>query len=359
MKKLLAYHFLGNSLYAWIVALGIALGTMIVIKLFSLLVIRKIKAHSIKTVNTWDDHLIDGIERFVIPVLYISAVYFSIYYLQFTVKIRFVLHTAYLVVFTYFSLRVISSIFKKIVSSFVKKNNGGIDKMEQANGLIIVVNVLIWFIGILFLFDNLGYDITTLLAGLGIGGIAIALAAQAILGDLFSYFVIFFDRPFEIGDFIIVDDKSGTIEQIGIKTTRIRTLGGEQLVCSNTDLTNSRVHNYKRLEKRRIVFQLGVTYQTSHDQLKQIPGMVKSIIESEQDVEYERGNFSGFGDSSLNFEFVYHVLSTDFDFYMDKQEKIYLGIYGLFEQLGIEFAYPTQTLFVHSEKPLSPETLNA
>lgn len=359
MKKLLDYHFLGNSLYSWIIALGIALGTMIAIKLFSLLVIRKIKAHSMKTVNTWDDHLIEGIERFVIPVLYISTIYFSIYYLQFTLKIRSVLHAAYLVIFTYFSLRLISGIFKKIVSSFVRKNTGGIGKMEQANGLIIVVNILIWFIGILFLFDNLGYDITTLLAGLGIGGIAIALAAQAILGDLFSYFVIFFDRPFEIGDFIIVDDKSGTIEQIGIKTTRIRTLGGEQLICSNTDLTNSRVHNYKRLEKRRIVFQLGVTYQTSHDQLKQIPGMVKSIIASEQDVEYERGNFSGFGDSSLNFEFVYHVLSTDFDFYMDKQEKIYLEIYGLFEQLGIEFAYPTQTLFVHSEKPLSPETLNA
>jgi small-conductance mechanosensitive channel len=175
---------------------------------------------------------------------------------------------------------------------------------------------------------------------------------------LFSYFVIFFDRPFEIGDFIIIDDKSGTIEQIGIKTTRIRTLGGEQLICSNTDLTNARVHNYKRLERRRIVFQLGVTYQTTHSQLKDIPEMIKTIIDSEPDVDYERGNFSGFGDSSLNFEFVYHVLSTDFAFYMDKQEKIYLAVHALFEQSNIEFAYPTQTLFLQSEENSSTKISN-
>ena len=359
MNEFLAYRFLYNSVYSWMVALSIALGILITVKLFSIIVIRRIKAHSLKTVNTWDDVLIESIERFVIPLLYISGTYFALYYLHFTDKIRSVLHAGYLIICTFFVLRIISGIFKRFVSAFVKKKSDEKGKMEQAKGLIIVVNILIWFIGFLFLFDNLGYDVTTLLAGLGIGGIAIALAAQAILGDLFSYFVIFFDRPFEIGDFIIVDDKSGTIEQIGIKTTRIRTLGGEQLICSNTDLTNSRVHNYKRLERRRIVFKLGVTYQTTSEQLKQIPKMVKSIIESESEIDYERGNFSDFGDSSLNFEFVYHVLSTDFSFYMDKQEKIYLEIYTLFEQCGIEFAYPTRTLFIKSEEAIPDEVLNA
>ncbi len=359
MKELLSYHFLGNSLYSWLVALGIITGSFIVIKLFSFLVIRKLKMHSLKTENTWDDVIIDSIQRFVIPVLYFSAIFFSSYYLQFTLKTRSIIHAGYLIICTFFILRIISNAFKKFVSAFVKRRSHVEGKIEQANGLIIVVNILIWFVGFLFLFDNLGYDVTTLLAGLGIGGIAIALAAQAILGDLFSYFVIFFDRPFEIGDFIIVDDKSGTIEQIGIKTTRIRTLGGEQLICSNTDLTNARVHNYKRLERRRIVFQLGVTYQTTSEQLKQIPKMVRTIIESESEIDYERGNFSGFGDSSLNFEFVYHVLSTDFAFYMDKQEKIYLEIYSLFEQCGIEFAYPTRTLFIKSEEGIPEEGVNA
>lgn len=359
MKKILDYQFLNNSLYSWFVALGIVIGSFITIKLFSLLIIRKIKVRSLKTANTWDDVLIDSIERFVIPILYISAIFFSTYYLEFTVKIRSIFHTGYLVVCTFFALRIISNAFKTLVAAFVKRKTNSDGKIEQAKGLIIIVNILIWFIGFLFLFDNLGYNITTLLAGLGIGGIAIALAAQAILGDLFNYFVIFFDRPFEIGDFIIVDDKSGTIEQIGIKTTRIRTLGGEQLICSNTDLTNARVHNYKRLERRRIVFQLGVTYQTPSEQLKQIPKMVKEIIESESEIDYERGNFSGFGDSSLNFEFVYHVLSTDFTFYMDKQEKIYLAIYTLFERCNIEFAYPTRTLFVRSEESIPDEALNS
>lgn len=359
MKELLAYRFLDNSLYSWLVALGIIIGSFIIIKLFSFLILRKIKAHSLKTANIWDDFIIDSVDRFVVPILYFGAIFFSSYYLELTAKSRSILHAGYLIICTFFILRIISSAFKKFVSAFVKRKSNAEGKIEQANGLIIVVNILIWFVGFLFLFDNLGYDVTTLLAGLGIGGIAIALAAQAILGDLFNYFVIFFDRPFEIGDFIIVDDKSGTIEQIGIKTTRIRTLGGEQLICSNTDLTNARVHNYKRLERRRIAFQIGVTYQTSSSQLKQIPQMVKTIIESESEIDYERGNFSGFGDSSLNFEFVYHVLSTDYAVYMDKQEKIYFEIYSLFEEYGIEFAYPTRTLFIKSEEGTPEEGIHA
>ena len=180
---------------------------------------------------------------------------------------------------------------------------------------------------------------------MGIGGIAIALAAQTILGDLFSYFVIFFDRPFQIGDFIIVEDNMGTIEYIGIKTTRIRTLSGEQLICSNTYLTNSRIHNYKRMEERRIVFKLGVTYQTTSEIVKEIPVIVKEIIESTKDVRLDRGHFSGFGDFSLDFEFVYYILSADYNVFMDKQQEIYHRILCRFESEKIDFAYPTQTLY--------------
>ncbi|MNR00085.1 Low conductance mechanosensitive channel YnaI [compost metagenome] len=173
------------------------------------------------------------------------------------------------------------------------------------------------------------------------------------MGDLFSYFVIFFDRPFEIGDFVQLGPDNGVIEYIGIKTTRIRTLSGEQLICSNTDLTNSRLRNYKRMEKRRIVFSLGVTYQTTHSQLSEIPIIVKEIIASKSQLQFDRGHFSGYGDFSLNFEFVYYVLDADYNLYMDNQQEVYLEIFSAFEKVGIDFAYPTQTLIMDKEIKLN------
>ncbi len=203
-----------------------------------------------------------------------------------------------------------------------------------------------WILALVFLVNNLGYNVTTIITGLGIGGIAVALAAQAVLGDFFSYFVIFFDRPFEIGDFIIVDDKIiGAIEYIGVKTTRIRAISGEQIVCSNKDLTDSRVHNYKKMMRRRVVFSIGVIYQTTAEQMKKIPGIIKSIIESTENATFDRSHFSAFGDFSMNFETVYFIESPDYNMYMDAQQSIYLEILQAFEKEKIEFAYPTQTLF--------------
>lgn len=164
---------------------------------------------------------------------------------------------------------------------------------------------------------------------------------------MFSYFVIFFDKPFEIGDFIVVGDKMGVVEYVGIKTTRIRALSGEQLVFSNTDLTNSRVHNFKKMERRRIVFKLGVIYQTPAEKLKAIPQMVKDIIVKQTDAEFDRGHFASFGDFSLDFEFVYYVSGADYAKCMDIQQAINLSIFEIFEREKIEFAYPSQTLFVN------------
>lgn len=338
---------------AWLIAAGIIVGAMIIIRMIKHITLKRLKVWAAKTRTTWDDFLVTIIHRSVVPALYVSSTYFALSTLTLPVKINQVLHVAYLVALTFYILRIISAAFKKLVHSYIQSKEYAEGKEKQASGLIIIVNVVIWILGIVFLIDNLGYDVTTLVAGLGIGGIAIALAAQAILGDLFSYFVIFFDRPFEIGDFVVVDDKSGVVEYIGIKTTRIRTLNGEQLVCSNTDLTNARLHNYKRLEKRRVLFTLGVIYQTTHEQLKQIPGIVRDIISSKDQVQFDRAHFSGYGDSSLNFEFVYYIMDADYTVYMDKQQDIYLDIFAAFEKAGIEFAYPTQTLFVEQTKPLN------
>jgi small-conductance mechanosensitive channel len=256
-------------------------------------------------------------------------------------------------VLTVIAVRLTISVIKFSLNAYLGKQERAEEKQKQVRGIITITNILFWVLGLIFLLDNLGYNVSAVLAGLGIGGIAIALAAQTILGDLFSYFVIFFDRPFEIGDFIIIGDKMGTVEYVGIKTTRIRSIGGEQLVLSNTDLTNSRIHNYKRMERRRIVFSIGVVYQTKSEQLNEVPKIVKQIIQETPNTLFDRGHFSAFGDFSLNFEFVYFVLSPDFLVYRDTQQAINLKIYEEFEKRGIEFAYPTQTLFLNKETDTS------
>jgi small-conductance mechanosensitive channel len=213
-----------------------------------------------------------------------------------------------------------------------------------------VARLAVWSLVLLLALDNLGFNITALLAGMGIGGIAVALAAQNILGDLFASLSIVLDKPFVVGDFIIVGEQLGTVEYIGLKTTRIRSLGGEQIVFSNTDLLGSRIRNYKRMQERRVVFGFGVVYQTPHEKLQTIPGMVREIIGKLDRARFDRAHFKEYGDSSLNFEVVYYVLSADYNVYMDIQQAINLELFRRFQEDGIDFAYPTRTLYVVGEQ---------
>ena len=173
-----------------------------------------------------------------------------------------------------------------------------------------------------------------------------AFAIQNVLSDLFSALSITFDQPFIVGDVIVVDDLAGIVEQIGLKSTRVRSLSGELLVFSNSDLLNSRIRNYQQMDRRRVVLKFGVTYQTPREKLQAIPEMVKRVIVDREKVSFDRAHFTGFGDSTLDFEVVYWLESSEYGFYMDSQQAIDLGIYECFEEEGIEFAYPTQTIFV-------------
>lgn len=350
MNEFWDYTFLNNTARDWAIALGIILASIIALRLVQYFVIRRLKALSERTQTTIDDFLIRIIQKSVMPLLYILTFYAGIQYLALPAKAKNILHVAILVVITFYFLRIITSFVGYVFHRALVRHGKSKERERQSKGILLIVQVALWLIGILFLIDNLGYDITTLIAGLGIGGIAIALAAQTILGDLFSYLVIFFDKPFEIGDFVVVDDKMGTVEYVGIKTTRIKALSGEQLVCSNTDLTNSRLHNYKRMLERRVVLSFGVVYSTPSGILKTIPAMVREIIESEDKTRFDRANFKGFGDSSLDFEAVYFVLSQEYNIYMDIQERVNIRLFELFEQEGIEFAFPTQTLYVQPVK---------
>lgn len=206
----------------------------------------------------------------------------------------------------------------------------------------------LWSVVLLLILANLGVDVTAMVAGLGVGGIAVALAAQNILGDLFASLSIVLDKPFVLGDFIIVDDMLGSVEKIGLKTTRLRSLSGEQLVVANNDLLQSRIRNLKRMTERRVVFHFGVTYQTPLEQLRAIPDLVRQIVQTSEATRFDRAHFKEYGDSSLVFEVVYYVSPADFALYMDVQQQINFAIYEAFESHGIEFAYPTRTLFLHT-----------
>ena len=210
-----------------------------------------------------------------------------------------------------------------------------------------ILKGVLWAVAIIIILQNLGYNISALVAGLGIGGLAIAFALQNILGDIFASFSIYFDKPFQKGDFIIVGDEKGVVKYIGIKSTRLQTLQGEELIISNKELTEARVHNYKKMEKRRIGFDFGVTYNTPTEKLKKIPLIVEEIISQIELAQIDRVHFKEFGDFSLNFAVVYYVNTGGYAEYMDTQQRINLDLKERFEKEGIEFAYPTQTIFVN------------
>lgn len=229
----------------------------------------------------------------------------------------------------------------------LEEDAGAVAAMDIVGFLI---RVAVWAIVFLLALDNLGVNITALVAGLGVGGIAVALAAQNIISDLFASLSIVLDRPFVLGDFLVIDDLAGNVEKVGLKTTRVRSLSGEQLVFSNNDLLASRIRNYGRMFERRIVFTIGVIYQTPAEKLEQVPGLIEDIIVKQESARFDRAHFQAFGAYSLNFEVVYYVESSDYRLYMDIQQAVNYEIFRRFADAGIEFAYPTQQLFLTKQE---------
>lgn len=349
MESFFNHSFIGNTVQEYLFVLGGILLGILLVKLVKRFVLNRIEKWIGATETDIDDYVFESFDKFVIPIIYFSIIYAAVRTLNLSEYVSNAIEAAYIVIFTYFTVRLISSIVLLALRKYVRRHEEGEEKIKQLGGVMLIINMAIWAVGLVFLFDNLGYDVTAIITGLGIGGIAIALAAQNILGDLFNYFVIFFDRPFEIGDFLIVGDKNGVVEKIGIKTTRIRTLSGEQLVFSNADLTNSRIHNYKKMQRRRIVFSVGVTYETPAEKLRQIPGVLKEIVETQDLVDFDRAHFKEFGDSSLDFEICYYINSSDYNTYMDIQQDYNFKIFEKFEEMDVDIAFPTRTLYVRNE----------
>jgi len=232
------------------------------------------------------------------------------------------------------------------------RRRGG-DDQSAAMGLTVLSflgSLFVWSLVVLLCLEALHVEVTSLIASLGVGGIAVALAAQNILGDLFASIAILLDKPFVVGDGIQLGEFQGTVERIGIKTTRLRSVNGEEIVMSNTDLVTSRIRNFKRLEERRIVSTIGVVYETPHETVAAIPGILRAIVESTPSTRFDRAHFKSFGDSALMFELVYFAESNEFGAMMDAQQAVNLSIHRQFEQRGIGFAYPTQTVHLFADR---------
>ncbi len=339
--------FLGNTVKAYGIALlNIGVGIAIA-HLLKHLILRRLQRWAKRTTNTLDDQLVRLIERPTLWLLYLGSCYISLQNLTLYPTVYQLLRGTGVIFATLLLLQLAGSVaeYSLRIYGFIHRDQPNI--RQSLNALIPAVRVFLWAIGIVFVLDNLGFDISAVVTGLGIGGVAIALASQGILQDLFSYFSILLDRPFEIGDFIVIADMAGTVEQVGIKTTRLKSLDGEQLVFANTDLTSARLQNFQRMAHRRIAFNLGVTYETSMDQLEQIPTILRRIIEEIPQVTFDRAHFASFGDFSLNYEVVYLVDTNDYTLYRDVQQQMNLAIKQQFDQAGIEFAYPTQVLYLN------------
>ena len=338
--------FFGNSLISYSKAFGVFIFSFMILYIIRLFIIKYLKAIAEKTHNRFDDALIRGFESLSWFFYIVVSLFFAVKYIVVPHIIDIIANYLLIIFVSYYAISILGRIIDHSAEILINKRN----KAGNGDDHVIIdlmrrfIKVSLWIIGLIWILSNLGFNVTSLIAGLGIGGIAIALALQNVLSDIFASFSIYFDKPFRVGDFIVVGNDMGIVQKIGIKTTRLKTLQGEELVVSNKELTESRVHNFKKMDKRRVVFNVGVTYDTPISKLKKIPLSIKKIFDNIELVTLDRVHFNRFNDSNLNFEIVYYVDSGDYNTYMDKNQDIHLAIKELFDKEKIEFAFPTSSI---------------
>lgn len=347
---LLKITYLGNTVLSWCIAIVAFIVVYFGISTILKYIARKLETLFERTQTDLDDLIVDLLKaRTKKLFIVILALYAASQVLVLPVKAGTIINTT-----AFLTLAIQAGIWGNGIVNFFVRRRASKDgeeglNLEAYSVITWLAKATMWVLIILLTLNNLGIQITALIAGLGISGIAVALAVQNILGDLFASLSIVLDRPFIIGDFIIVGDHLGTVEHVGLKTTRVRSLSGEQLIFSNTDLLNSRIRNFRRMDERRVIFTLGVTYQTSAEKLERIPGIIREVIEAQDQVRFDRAHFSGYGAYSLDFEIVYWVLDRDYTVFRNIHQSINIDLYRKFEEEGIGFAYPTQTLFLEKE----------
>lgn len=350
--------FLGvEGPWAWGVAIALAVVATLVIIFVLTAVLARLKRLTDRTASEWDDLIIDTLSATKAWVVFVWAFVSMLPALNVHASVIKAGRTA-VVIAT--AIQIMLWGFRAIHhwrKTFLMKRIESDASSVAAIGLLVTAAQFILVVTIVMLgLSNLGIDVGALVAGLGVGGIAVALAAQNVLGDLLASLSIVLDKPFVVGDFIAVGSDQGTVQNIGIKTTRLRSLSGEELVFSNKDLLESRVQNFKRMTQRRVRHMIGVTYSTPLKKLEKIPEWISNIIVSEEKLQLDRCHLVAYGASSLDFELVYFVNDAQFNVHADIQQRVLLKVFRKFAEEKVEFAYPSQSLYVEKLPKLAMES---
>lgn len=345
MEYLKETVFYGNSLFKYLISLALFILSFAIMRISLLILVRLLVKVNVRFQNSFFFALSKSVKRRSLPVILVASLAIAKSTLVLPKVLGGYWGKILAVCIIVFSVLFICDVITNFTDNYLSQKKNVI----LSDGIITLIKVVVWIIGILTILSNVGVNVTTLITGLGIGGVAVAFAAQSIIADLFNYFVIVFDKPFFKGDFIQIDQDLGTVEYIGIKSTRIRRNTGEQLLISNTNLLASRIKNYRVLERRRKYMVLGVEYSTPLETLKKIPDLVKTIIESESSTTFSSARFVEFADYSLNFEVIYYVNVSDYTEFVTVVEKINYKIVEEFAKINANFAFPSTTVYLSKE----------
>jgi len=348
----LEWQFYHNSVQAWLVAgiVFVVIGATLFIT--RTLLARRLAAVAKRTSNAADDAIVDLLRRTRYFFILTAAIAGASLFLDLPPRALSVGRTlgtiALILQLAIWGNGLITFWFRNYAE---RKADTDVASRTTIAAFSFVARAILWSMLLLVGLNRLGVDITALITGLGVGGIAIALAVQNVLGDLFAALAIVLDKPFVVGDAISVDTMTGTVENVGLKTTRIRSVNGEQLIFSNTDLLKSRIRNFKRMQERRVVLTIGVSYDTPPDTVARIPTMLREAVEAQEQVRFDRSHFMSYGDSSLVFETVYFVLTADYLTFANTNQAVNLAVLRRFSAEGIDFAFPTRTIIVRGGAP--------
>ncbi|MCK5848570.1 MAG: mechanosensitive ion channel family protein [Caldisericia bacterium] len=337
---------LGNTLanYLWFFVVLI-FGFFVSKLLIQKIILKRISNHVKKTSIKWDDTAFEIINKALQPMLNLLVLYISLQFINFPTSFEIWINRIFFATTVIFITKSICSIVEVSITKSLISKYSEQKSSENFNGLIQIVEAFIWTLSFLVVLNYFGVNVSALIASIGIVGLAVAMAAKGIVEDIICYFTIIIDKPFEVGDYMSVCEENGTLISIGLASSRMKSLSGEEIVISNSKLINNIVQNYKKMVERRVSFQVGIIYETPVSVVEKIPQLVKDTFTNKKNTRFGRCHFNSFGDFSLNFSIVYFIQSGDYDEYMDIQQSINIDIMKAFEDNGIGFAYPTQLVY--------------
>jgi small-conductance mechanosensitive channel len=348
LEEILAYSVWGNTVKDYVLVIIAFTLAVVVFRIVKYQIVKKLKHIADKTKIDFDDLLIKIVDNVGWPFYVFFAVYFSLKFIQLPETVNLFFAYAVPIVAVFIVVRSLQQVADYGLHKVAEEKEFE-NETSLVNVLSRILKGALWALAFVYILSLWGQDITSLVASFGVIGIVLAFGLQHILSDVFASFSIFFDKPFDVGDFITVGDNLGVVKNVGIKSTRIQSLWGQEVIIPNKELTSAQINNYKKMERRRVQFGFGVVYDTSAEKLENILQITKEIVDNIEFAELERVHFKEYGDFSLNFEVVYYVNTPDYNKYMDIQQEINLSLKKRFEKEAIDFAFPTQTVIVNKQ----------